>query len=119
MNRHIGFALAFAGTLACQTWAHMGTPEEAVTHAGSGTVRVTRIDSSVVLVQSPKIVQDTLIGTSVGDAHIRIAIPMAASSDVAKQEFSPWRSAGAGYLTVLGALGVALLVLSVALLAVK
>jgi hypothetical protein len=101
---------------ACHTWTHVRTPEEAVARAPTGTLQVTKTDSSVVLIQSATIRQDTLIGTSPDREHRRIAIPMDEVSSVATKELSTWRTAGAGYLAVVAALGVALAILSVSVL---
>jgi hypothetical protein len=106
----LGLAVILLGVSACHTWAHVRTPEEAIARAGTGTIQVTKTDLSVVLIQSTTIIQDTLIGTSVDREHIRVAIPMREVSGVATQEVSLWRTAGAGYLTVVGALGIALLI---------
>src|SRR6266566_4015225 len=100
-------ALILLGVSACHTWTHVRTPEEAIARAGTGTIQVTKTDSSRVLIQSPTIIQDTLIGSSVDSEHIRVAIPIREISGIATQEVSPWRTTGAGYLTVLGVLGVA------------
>jgi hypothetical protein len=107
------------GVGACHSWSQAGTPQGVISHAGGGTIQVTKKDSSVVLVQSPTLVRDTLVGTSTDSMHVRLAIPMADVSSVAAQKLSLSRTAGAAYLTVLGGLFVALLVISVALLAVK
>ena len=111
-------AFILLGVSACHTWTHVRTPQEAIAHAGTGTIQVTKTDLSVVLIQSPTIIQDTLIGASVDREHTRVAIPMREVSSVATQEVSLWRTAGAGYLTVLGALFLTLLVLSLTWLAV-
>jgi hypothetical protein len=103
-------AVILLGVSACHTWTHVSTPDEAIARAGTGTIQVTKTDLSVVLIQSPAIIQDTLIGTSVDREHIRVAIPIGEVGAVATQEVSLWRTAGAGYLTVLGALGLTLLV---------
>jgi hypothetical protein len=112
-------AVILFGISACHTWSGVGTPEDAIARAGTGTIQVKKTDSSVVLVQSPKILQDSLIGTSVDRTHGRVAIPMRDVSGIATQNVSLWRTAGAGYLTVFGVLVGALLVISLSLLAVK
>jgi len=108
----VSLAVILSAVSACHTWAHVRTQQEAIAHAGTGTIQVTKSDSSVVLMQSPVIIQDTLIGTSVDRAHIRVVIPMREVSSVATQEVSVWRTAGAGYLTVVIALGLTVVILS-------
>jgi hypothetical protein len=56
---------------------------------------------------------------SVDGEQRHVAIPMGEVSDVSTQEVNLLRTAGAGYLTVLAALGIALAVISVSILAVK
>ena len=114
---YLRFAVILLGLSACHTWTHVRTPEEAIARVGTGTLQVTKTDATVVLIESPTIRQDTLIGTSLNAEHSRVAIPMREVSTVATQEVSLLRTAGAGYLTVLGALFGALLVLSVIWLA--
>jgi len=105
-------AIISLGVAGCHTWTHVRTPEEGIARAGTGTIQVTKTDWSVLLMQSPTIRQDTLIGTSVDREHIRVAIPMREVSSVATQEVSVWRTAGAGYLTVVIALGLTVVILS-------
>ena len=107
------------GAGACHSWSHVGTPEQVIARAGTGTIQVTKTDSSVVLVQYPKLVRDTLIGMSTDSTRARVAIPLSEVKSVAEREVSLARTAGAAYLTILGGLFVALLVISVALLANK
>lgn len=107
-------AVILLGVSACRhTWFQVRPPEEAIARAATGTIQVTKTDFSVVLIKSPTIVQDSLIGTSVDREQSRVAIPMREVSSVATQEGSMWRSGGAGYLTVLGGLFLALLVFSI------
>ena len=108
----LSLAVILLGVSACHTWTHVRTPQEAIARAGTGTIQVTKTDSSVVSIQFPAIIQDTLIGTSGDHEHIRVAIPMREVSGVATQEVSLWRTAGAGYLTVVGALGLAVVIIS-------
>jgi len=119
LKRVIRLAVISLGAVSCHTWTHVQTPEDAILRAGTGTVQVTKADSSIVLVQSPRMIQDTLIGTSVDRAHSRVAIPMREVSGIATQEVSLWRTAGAGYLTILGGLFLALLTISIMILAVN
>src|SRR6266487_3150213 len=91
-------AIISLGVASCHTWTHVRTPEEAIARAGTGTIQVTKTDSSVLLMQSPTIRQDTLIGTSVDREHIRVAIPMREVSCFATEEVREWRTAGAGHL---------------------
>ena len=113
-------AVILLGVSACRyTWFQVRPPEEAIARAATGTIQVTKTDFSVVLIKSPTIVQDSLIGTSVDREQSRVAIPMREVSSVATQEVSMWRSGGEpGYLTALGGLFLALLVISIQILAV-
>jgi hypothetical protein len=56
---------------------------------------------------------------STDSTHARVAIPLSEVKSIAEREVSLARTAGAAYLTILGGLFVALLVISVALLANK
>jgi hypothetical protein len=56
---------------------------------------------------------------STDSTHARVTIPLSEVKSVAEREVSLARTAGAAYLTILGGLFVALLVISVALLANK
>jgi hypothetical protein len=72
MGRCTGvLAVVLLGISACHTWTHVDTPEDAIARAGTETIRVTKTDSSVVLVQSARIFRDSLIGTSVDREHTR------------------------------------------------
>jgi hypothetical protein len=65
------------------------------------------------------IVNDSLVGTVVDDSHARIAIPMADVRSVETRQVSGLHTLGAGYLAVLAGLFLALLVISIQLLAVE
>ena len=103
----------------CRTWSRVGTPQEAVTRSQAQPIRVTRSDLSVVVLQSPMIVNDSLIGTVVNDSHARVAIAMADVRSVETRRISPLHTLGAGYLGVLAGLFLALLVISIQLLAIE
>jgi hypothetical protein len=103
----------------CRTWSRIGTPQEAVIRSQAQPIRVTKSDLSVVVLQSPMIVSDSLIGTLVDDSHARVAIAMADVRSVETRQVSALHTLGAGYLAVLAGLFLALLVISIQLLAVE
>ncbi len=109
-----GLAVVLLAISACHTWSHVGTPQEGIARARTGTVQVTKTDRTVVVIESPTIIQDTLFGTSVDKGHARVAIPMSEVLGVATQEVSLWRTAGAAYYAAVVALGLAVIVLSTA-----
>ncbi|GAC1420276.1 MAG: hypothetical protein NVSMB53_19080 [Gemmatimonadaceae bacterium] len=125
INRQlIPIVLLLAG---CHSYAHAGTPEEAVEKASktrngnpmlygvagsrvcaweSSTIRITKTDHSVIRIKNPAIVSDSLIGIMADSAQVRVAIPLRDLSSIETSEINAGRTAAFGIVGLALMLGI-------------
>lgn len=102
---------------ACHSWARQDTsPQTAVAAAGSGPIRVSRTDHSVIELKGASIVNDSLIGYATADkSNDRVAIPLTEVASVSKREVDAGRTAGLAAGTVIGLIALTGLLAAIAL----
>lgn len=88
---------------ACTSWHHQSSPapEVVARQHGRGSVRVLRQDGSVMVLQTPSVVGDSIIGVA-GDPPRRTGVALADVQRIDRRGFSPARTGGlvVGYFVV-------------------
>lgn len=102
---------------ACQTWvAQPPTRDRIVTESERGSVRVIKVDNSVLMLNHLGAVHDTLFGTTVDAASEHVAIPLSQVRSIGSKQVSAVRSVGLGAGITVGLLAVGGLIAGIALL---
>ena len=109
-----GVALCGSG---CHTYAHVDTPEEATTRAGTGAVELTRTDHSVLRVKRATVIGDSLVAVTDDTAESRVAVATKDIQSIAVREVSTGRSVALGGGIAVAAFATLLVIAAVALLA--
>jgi len=95
MRKFAPLIVAFAGLTACASWKVVGpSPAEFLRTQAPARVRVTRTDSSKVVVQAPTLRGDTLVGTAAAglaqrDTARQVAVPLSSIQSLAVRRSSP------------------------------
>ena len=79
----------------CTSWHHQASPapEVVARQHGRGSVRVLRRDGSVLILQTPSVVGDSIIGVG-GDPPRRTGVALADVQRVDRRGFSPAKTGG-------------------------
>jgi hypothetical protein len=94
LSRLVAALLLSMYLLACTSWRVRNvTPERAIARDHPDKVRVTRVDSSRIVLSQPRISGDSLVGFA---NHLKFGMPLSDVSAVAERRFNVGKSIALG-----------------------
>ena len=78
----------------CTTWVTHPVGPDSARLWGQGSVRVTRVDRTVLTLSAVEIGRDSLVGMTTGDSPNRVALPIAEVQSIQTRETSAQRTIG-------------------------
>ena len=102
----VGVFVFVALTAGCKTWVPESAKERVLPATQQGPVRVTRADSTIVILTDVEVTGDSLIGFAQEDPSHRVAIPLSDVRNVEKRELNRAVVLARYYFYIVGIVGV-------------